>query len=153
MTLNYEAEILHAIAAGINAHDLQRMDPWEPRDVVEVMRRHRLAVTAGGSLVKADVPLHAAVQLAEHSPSPKVRQQAARAKAHLVSLAEALGAESARLAADDLRRHQRLALSVWIEWLRQAATEAEGEKRRLTKASPRSLVQQKKQREKNEGVA
>jgi hypothetical protein len=143
MTVQYEADILRAIACGINAHDLQRMDPWTGAEVAEVMKRHNLAVTQGGTIVPSDTPTHKLLDLARYSPSPNVQKQAQRAHAQLLKLAEVLGSARAGERADDLRRHQRNALQSWLQWLRQAETEANGEIRRLAQSSPRSRAQKK----------
>lgn len=143
MTVQHEADILRAIACGINAHDLQRMEPWTGAEVAEVMRRHNLAVTAGGTIVPSEVPTNKLLEIARYSPSPHVQKQAQRAHAQLTKLAEVLGAARAGERAEDLRRYQRNALNSWLQWLRQAETEANREKRRLAQSSPRSRAQKK----------
>lgn len=134
----YEADILRAIACGITASELQRMDPWSVEDVARTMQRHGLAVTAGGSIVRADVPLPKTLELAAYSPNPRVQQQAVRARAQLTKLAEVLAMDHARQNANNLRRFQRASLQAWIDQLQQMETEARGELRRLKEASPRS---------------
>lgn len=129
----HEAGVLAAIASGaFSMADLLAVDTWSARDVATTMRRHGLAATSTGAIVRADVSMSSALlDVALHSPSAQVRKQAERVRAHSVELARQLAAEHAGARATEVRRRQILALQLWIEYLHQAETEARAELRRL----------------------
>ena len=127
----HESDILGLIAGGSSMDQLLTAGPWTPVDVATTMRRHGLAVTEGGSIVRSNVPTRHLLDVALHSESPHVRKQAARAQKQLLELQRVIGMDHAGQSARDLRCRKRRAIQAWIDWLRQAETEARGELRRL----------------------
>lgn len=124
----HERAILTAIGYGATVDDLLGSSQWTLNDVATTLRRHGLAATEDGRLVRRHTVTDL-LRMAQESRSPYVRHQAAQAAEKLRAVTSALNDTTPSTAA--ARARQRDALRVWQDWLIGAQAEARIAQRRL----------------------
>jgi hypothetical protein len=130
-----EPEILAAIAAQVPYAEILA-GPWGPEEAQLVLRRHGLAASPGGSIVRVDLDADELLALAERGEDPVTARKAARARALLTDLRAQLAKTAAGEAVWDVRRRRRAAVEAWIEWLRRELNVACAEHIRLQDPAP-----------------